>query len=365
MSKEITYWTSIVKRFLFVVGIVIGIFGIFKLTIFYMPFLIAFVIAIIMEPLIKILMKKFKFNRKISSIIVFILTFGIIVGLIVWGITTLITESTNLLENVNIYYNKWNEQIQNLINDMKLDNLNLPKEFLNILNNSSLDLLEKFSKWIQNFLSDFLSGLTKIPTIAIYFGVTIISLYFICTDRIYMLDELEHHLPERWVNKLSKHIRDIISVLGGYLKAQISLILISFCICLIGLYILYFMNWDIKFPLLIALGIAFVDALPILGSGTIMIPWGIVTALNGDFKLGIAIVGLWIIMSITRQLIEPKIVSSKIGIHPIFTIIAMYTGFKFIGVIGMFFGPIILIIIKNIFSNFIDKGIFKSILDIK
>lgn len=365
MSKEVTYWTSILKRVLSIIGLIIVIFAIFKLTIFYMPFLIAFVIAIIMEPLIKVLMKKLKLNRKISSIIVFILTFGIIVGLIIWGTTTLITESTNLLENVNVYYNKCNDQIQNLTNNMKLDDIKLPKEFLNILKNSSEDLLEKVSKWVENFLSNFLSGLTKIPTIAIYFGVTIVSLYFICTDRIYMLDELEHHLPERWVNKLSKHVREIIKVLGGYLKAQISLILISFCICLVGLYILYFMNWNIKFPLLFALGIAFVDALPILGSGTVMIPWGIITALDGDLRLGLAVVGLWIIMSVIRQLIEPKIVSSKIGIHPIFTILAMYTGFKFMGVIGMFLGPILLIIIKNVFSNSIDKGIFKTILDIE
>ena len=69
---------------------------------------------------------------------------------------------------------------------------------------------------------------------------------------------------------------------------------------------------------------------------------------------------LLIIMSVTRQLIEPKIVSGNIGIHPIFTIIAMYTGFKFIGVLGMFIGPILLIIFKNIFSDFIDNGIIKS-----
>lgn len=68
-------------------------------------------------------------------------------------------------------------------------------------------------------------------------------------------------------------------------------------------------------------------------------------------------------MSVVRQFIEPRMVSGKIGIHPIFTLIAMYTGFKFIGVIGMFIGPIILIILKNIFSTFIDKGVFKSIFE--
>ena len=99
------------------------------------------------------------------------------------------------------------------------------------------------------------------------------------------------------------------------------------------------------------------------GSGTVMIPWAIICALNGDINLGIAIIVLLIIMSIVRQVLEPKLVSKNIGVHPIFTLIAMYTGFKIIGVIGLLVGPIVLIIIKNIFANLIDKGVFKTIFD--
>ena len=76
-----------------------------------------------------------------------------------------------------------------------------------------------------------------------------------------------------------------------------------------------------------------------------------ISALNGDLKLGIAIIILWVIMSVVRQFLEPKIVSGKIGIHPIFTLIAMYTGFKIVGVMGMLVGPIVLIIVKSIFVN--------------
>ena len=114
-----------------------------------------------------------------------------------------------------------------------------------------------------------------------------------------------------------------------------------------------------------ALFIGFVDALPILGSGTVMIPWAVISGLNGDLSLGIAIVTLFIIMSVVRQFLEPKLVSKNIGVHPIFTLIAMYTGFKITGVIGLLLGPIALIIIKNIFANLIDKGVFKTIFDKK
>ena len=124
-----------------------------------------------------------------------------------------------------------------------------------------------------------------------------------------------------------------------------------------------FLGFNVKYPLLIALITAFVDALPILGSGTVLVPWAIISALDGDINLGIALVVLWIIMCVVRQFVEPKVVSNKLGIHPIFTLIAMYTGFKLFGVMGLLIGPIALIIIKSIFSTLIDQGIIKTILD--
>lgn len=205
--------------------------------------------------------------------------------------------------------------------------------------------------------------ITSIPTIAIYFVVTIMALYLICVDKVYILDQIEHHFPKRWVFKVGKHIKDLTQTLGGYLKAEATLILVSFIISLVGLYILKFAKFNIEFPLLMALFIGFVDALPILGSGTVMIPWAIISGLNGDLKLGIALIILLIIMSTVRQFLEPKLVSKHIGTHPIFTLIAMYTGFKFIGILGMLIGPIILIIIKNVFATLIDEGVVKSIFD--
>lgn len=112
-------------------------------------------------------------------------------------------------------------------------------------------------------------------------------------------------------------------------------------------------------------GIGFVDALPILGSGTVMIPWAIISAVNGDLKLGIAIFALYVIILVIHQLLEPRVVGNNIGIHPVFTLIAMYTGFKFSGIIGLFIGPIVLIILQNVFETMIDNGIVKTILDRK
>lgn len=135
---------------------------------------------------------------------------------------------------------------------------------------------------VKNLLTSLINGITSIPTIAIYIGISLIALYFICTDKIYMLDQLEHHLPKTWVKRIGVHIRDLIKTLGGYLKAEATLVLISFVISLIGLYIFKFAGLNIEFPLLAALGIGFVDALPIFGSATVMIPWAIIAGIDGD-----------------------------------------------------------------------------------
>ena len=360
MSNQNTYWTSVIKKVFYIVAIIVLIFFTLKVAVFYMPFLIAFIISLMMEPAIKKLMEKLNFSRKLSSIIMFIIVFGIILGLLIWGISTIVSEASNLLSGFNEYYENISNKIQRLVKSIDLEKINISNEISQVIQNTIDVLLQRISIYIQGYLTGLIRFVTSLPSIAIYFAVTILALYFICTDKIYMIDELEHHLPEKWVKEMAIHLKQITKTLGGYLKAQVILIVISFTISLVGLYIMHFAGLDVGFPLLIALGIGFVDALPILGSGTVMIPWAIISGLNGELTLGISIMVLLIIMSVTRQLIEPKIVSGNIGIHPIFTIIAMYTGFKFIGVLGMFIGPILLIIFKNIFSDFIDNGIIKS-----
>lgn len=361
MVIDFHYWTRVARKLLIIIfTFVILYFGV-KLAAFYMPFLIAFIISLMLEPLIRFLMRKLKLKRKQSSIVVIIFIMGIIIGLITWTVSSLISEGSSLLNNINEYVEITTKKIQDMIAQINIKNLNIPDAVLSAIENSSKDLLNMLASELQNIIKSLLNFITSIPTIGIYLSVTFLALYFMCTDKVYMIDQLEHHLPEVWVKKLYRHLKDLVKVLGGYLKAEATLIIISFVISLIGLYIFHFVGLNVKYPLLYAVAIGFVDALPIFGSGTVMVPWAIIEGFNGDIKLGIAVLGLWIVMSIIRQLIEPRIVGNHIGIHPIFTLIAMYTGFKLIGVIGLFIGPIALIILKNIFSAILNKGIIKTI----
>ena len=359
MVVDVNYWTKVLKKILITAFTILLVYLGCKLAIFYMPFLIAFIISLLLEPGIKHLMKKWNFSRKKSAIIMLVIVILIIVAILAFSVSSLISESSNFLNNINGYVSMATNQIENVKDNFK--NVNIPESVMNKINDSSQDLINTASDIIQKTIKSSVNFVSSVPQMGLYFMITVLALYFLCTDKVYMVDQMEHHLPETWVKKIYNHSKDLTKSMGGYLKAEIILIFISFVISLVGLYIFHFAGLNVKYPLLYALGIGFVDALPIFGSGAVMVPWAIISACYGDIKLALSIFLLWGIMSIVRQFLEPKIVGNHIGIHPIFTLIAMYTGYKITGVLGLFIGPIILIILKNVFGTMIDNGFIKTI----
>jgi len=362
---DMNYYKKVTKRILIFICTLITLYIMFKLSIFYVPFLIAFVISLLIEPLIRKVMKFTNLTRKASAIITLIIVFGGIIGILILGVTSIVTEANNILINLNNNMEIATSKIQEILSRVKLTSITIPNEIMDIINNSLNGLIGEGRNVLQEILRKILDTVTHIPKIMIYIAITMLATYFVCTDKMYILDQMEHHLPRNWVNKFGSKLKKVISSLGKYLKAEGILILVSFFIILIGLIILELIGMNVRYPLLMAVAIGFVDALPILGAGSVMVPWAVISAFYGDIKLAISLIILYVIVIVVRQLIEPRVVSSHIGIHPIFTLIAMYTGFKIIGVIGMFLGPIVLIILKNIFETMIDNGVVKTILDRK
>jgi sporulation integral membrane protein YtvI len=219
------------------------------------------------------------------------------------------------------------------------------------------------TKYLKDLLTKIIDYITSIPSMLVNIVITILATYFITSDKFYILDRMEHHLSKKMMGKVMKYAKSITSSLGGYLKAEVTLSLITFLVVLTGLNIFYLIGMEVEYPILMAIFIGFVDVLPILGAGSIMVPWSIILFLNNQVSLAFSVLGLFVLTVVLKQFIEPKLVSKNISIHPIFTLLAMYTGFKIMGVIGLLVGPIILIIFKNIFSEVLDKGILNSIVD--
>ena len=253
MVIDMNYWNKVIKNILILLISIVVVYFAFKLAIFYTPFLVAFVLSLMLEPIIKLIMKKTKLTRRMSSILVFVIAIAVILGLLIWGITTLVTEATNLLTNLNNYIDYGYNMFQNIVSKIDFNKINIPNEVMQVIQNSGTEFIETATEWAKGVLTRTIELITSVPTIAMYCGISLIALYFICVDKIYMIDQLEHHLPQTWVKRIGVHIRELTKSLGGYLKAELTLVVISFFISLVGLYLFYFMGWNIEFPLLIAI----------------------------------------------------------------------------------------------------------------
>lgn len=142
---------------------------------------------------------------------------------------------------------------------------------------------------------------------------------------------------------LRKIFKDTKHGIKGYIKAQLTLMIMTFLIFSIGLVII-----DVQSPLLIAFIIAILDIVPVIGSGVVMIPWVIVSLIQGNSQRALALAIVYVVATLIRQLIEPKITGDKIGIRPLFTFIATILGSLIFGPAGIIVGPILAVIIKSI-----------------
>ena len=148
--------------------------------------------------------------------------------------------------------------------------------------------------------------------------------------------------PE-WLEKLQRLGGHVRTTLGGWLRAQLKLMGITFLILNVGLLVL-----RVRYPLLAALAITVVDALPVFGTGTVLVPWAAVECLLGAVPRGIALLALFAVISVVRSVLEPKLMAAQAGLPPLASLCAMYVGFCAMGVAGMVLAPMALMLVKQL-----------------
>ncbi len=357
-------YKKMIKFFVTTILVLLGVILGLKLAVFFLPFVIAYVISKIIEKPVNLLTKKFKFPRVVSVIMCILAFIGIVAAICYWFVAAVIREVISLSAQTNYIFPTLYTAISTQIGRFNFfyQNLNLSPELVSGIQSTVLSivntLLTSLSELINSAGNFAVSLVVNLPNALIYTIITLLSTFFISSDTKFISDSLEKHLPLKWLTKVEGITNDLFHALGGYLKAQGILITVTFCELFIGLSI-----FRIDYALILAIVIAIIDALPILGTGTVLIPWGIVLLVMGNYPLAFGILGMYLFITIVRQLIEPKIVGTQIGIYPLLTLIAMYTGVQLIGVLGLIVGPIVLIILKNVFGGIYNNGILKEIFD--
>ena len=350
------------KRLGVFLGTLLLLFFVFKFAIYFMPFFLAALIALLIEPIIKFCMDKFKLTRRTSAIVIIILTIILIISLIVYGGIFAVNEIIKISKDIGPLISDISGTLEKEFDEIS-QNLSeyIPKDVIDTVTNSIIDFLSNTSIYIQNFLGKILEFVLSVPTILLNVIVTILALIFFTKDRIYLIDMLEHHFPKKWINNISQVAREIFVTLGDYIKVYGKILLITFVELFLAFSILSAIGFEINNIFIVCFLTAIVDILPILGVGTVLIPWIVWQLIIGNIKFGIALAIVYLIILIVRQLIEPKLVSKQLGVHPLITLFAMYTGFKLFGFSGLILGPIFLMIFQCVFTKQVEKGIFKTL----
>jgi sporulation integral membrane protein YtvI len=190
---------------------------------------------------------------------------------------------------------------------------------------------------------------SNLPLIIVNIVMCLLSAYFFVAERDYFKNS-KKYVPASILSKLSLVFDSIKKSVGGYFKAQLKIEVFIYPLMAAGLLIL-----KVDYALFIALGLAFLDFLPVFGTGLALIPWAIVKLFNGDYFSFAGLLLIQIICQIVRQVIQPKIMGDIIGVPPIPTLFLLYLGFRLAGIFGMIIALPVGIIILNLYQ----AGVFE------
>ncbi|MFC4556662.1 sporulation integral membrane protein YtvI [Virgibacillus kekensis] len=329
------------------------------------PFLIAVLLSLFLNPSVTFLEEKLKMPRLLATIVIILILLTAVVSFIIFLVAELIQGTTYLAENLPAHFKIIVRVVENFIDAEILPVYEKITSFFHTLSPGQQETVSENLKLLINQTAetgtDFLRDmLMQIPqTLTLLPGSFTTSIFVLLATVIITKDWNVYVNTMKKITPASVHQIGISvwvhlqNAMFGFIKAQLILITISACIIFVGLTVL-----QIKHAMTIALIAALVDILPLIGTGIIFIPWVLYLFLTGDYPLTISITVLYMLVVIQRQFLEPKIVSSNIGLNPLAALVALFAGIQIWGVLGLFLGPLLLIIC----NAFYRAGVFNQIL---
>lgn len=323
----------------------IAIFALIWLSIRFLlplifPFALGLCLALAAEPLVGNLCRKARLPRPLSAGIGVSLTFcGLTVLLVL--LCALIVRELGMLSRVLPDLAGAARSGLGLV-EHQLLNLTryTPENIQPMLQKSVTDTFSDgtmlLNRAVQYVLGLAGNLLTHVPDSALTLGTGIISAFMISGKLPQLKEALVRLLSRRRLKPLLKTLSRLKTNIVSWLLAQVKLSGISGLLLLLGLVVL-----GIPYAPLWALGICLVDAFPVLGTGTVLLPWALVLYLQGDLARALGIVGLYVTISITRSVLEPRLIGQQLGLDPLVTLGALYAGYKLWGILGMVFAPLL------------------------
>ena len=361
--------TSTEKKRQFIINIVYTVILIALFYLFFkfafgtiLPILCAVVVAMILQKPVNFICKKTPLKRGLVSALTVIFAFLVIVSGLVLILIWVGSEFKGFFQYIMIEL----EDIPALVHKIE-----------GYIGNAVGFLPEKLETAVMEFVSEKLATLTsptttpsdssmsidlsalstplmgiwntakQIPTTLVSIVVAIIACCFMTADFATVKKLVLGFFQPDTRSKIIRAKRLLFPSLGKMAKAYAIIITITFCELSLGLFLLTLMGiYDSGYIFVIAILTAIIDIVPVLGTGTVLIPWAVISLLNGNYPMAIGLIVMYACITVIRQIIEPKLVAAQLGIPAFLTIVSMFIGSQIFGVLGIFILPITIVMLK-------------------
>ncbi len=305
-----------------------------------LPFILATIVAVLIRKPVNRISEMTKLKRDIVSfaaVTIVTLLLILLLSLLIYSIyaylSSVLTELPQLLpkltlvtQQISDIFNRWTNNMPESITDALME---LPSRFISTL-----------TTWLTGALANIAK---KLPSIVISVGVTIFASFLITRDYYKLGNFLSSIIPKSAMDKIIRYREIAGDKSFGMIKGYTALTVITYTILLVG-----FLLLGISYAPAIAAIVAFIDFLPVLGTGVILIPWSVICIFNGDFFSAIGLMIIYVVATVARNVLSPKVLGNQIKLDSLTVLISMYVGYEFFGIVGLIFAPFVASTIRDI-----------------
>ena len=329
---RVVAWIAIVIALMFLF--------VFRIAGYLGPFLLALAVSLLINRPVDALQNKLKIKRGLATAFVLLLFVVIVGGVLGLLIYRLFDEVFTLAQRI-LTGNDLELFLESFFERLRLLYAGLPFDAAQAAENAIASIAANVLDQAQMLLERIFNFALSLPRVIIFFVISLVATFFMTKDRDKIFTFFSRQFPELWKRKLEIVVRELIRTILVYVKAQAIASSIIFILLLTGYSLL-----GLEYVLLFALFTTLFDALPVFGAGMVLGTSALVQLVMGDLLRGFGFVGIYLIVLLIRNTVEPKVIGKGVGIHPLLILLSMYTGLQLIGAVGLILGPIFVITIR-------------------
>ncbi|MDO4566577.1 MAG: sporulation integral membrane protein YtvI [Oscillospiraceae bacterium] len=336
----------------YVAIVLLIIFLVFRYAInIIMPFVLAFLVASIARPLIALLEKKARFPRALATVLVVVIFYLLLAAALTFlSARVFVLARDWVLTLPAVYRSSLQPALVSILGELEELAERFGPEFADYLGSISANLTSSIGTTITNWATGAASWagrtVSSVPGVLVDVLICIVSSFFIAKDYDLICRFILRQFKEKTAETIVKVKRGLVSTIGSYIKGYLLIMSITFIELFIGLSLIGVGN-----TLVVSLAVAVFDILPVVGCGTVLIPWVVIKLIQGDYLMALGLFILWGVILIVRNIVEPKIVGQQVGLHPVLVLIGMVVGSYFFGGLGLLGLPVAFALIKKLHDD--------------